>query len=149
MRGVTFTMEDMKRYSVVKAVMDRKMTNSEGAAALDCSVRQLKRIKRKVERHGVAGMRHGNCGRSPAHAFPEEFKKQVIWMVQRRYKDFNFSHLSEMLEEEEQICVNRETLRLWLRDCAICGNCFRKCLVGHLLCHWKYDVRGEGSRDIS
>jgi hypothetical protein len=27
-------MEDMKRYSVVKAVMGRKMTNGEGAAAL-------------------------------------------------------------------------------------------------------------------
>jgi len=85
-RGVTFTMDDMKRYSVVKAVMDRKMTNSEGAAVLDLSVRQLKRIKRKVRRHGVAGMRHGNCGRPPAHAFPEKFKKHVITVAQRRYK---------------------------------------------------------------
>jgi transposase len=114
-RGVTFTMQDMKRYSVVKAVMDRKMTNGEGAQALDLSVRQFKRIKGKVKRHGVAGIRHGNCGRPPAHAFPETFKKQVITVAQCRYKDFNFSHLSEMLEEEEQICINRETLRLWLR----------------------------------
>jgi hypothetical protein len=102
-RGVTFTMEDMKRYSVVKAVMDRKTTNSEGAAALGLSVRQLKRIKRKVARDGVAGVRHGNCGRPPAHAFPEKFKKRVIRMAQRRYQDFNFSHLAEMLEEEERI----------------------------------------------
>ena len=121
MRGVTFTMKDMKRYGVVKAVMERKMTNSEGAAALDLSVRQIKRIKRKVERQGVAGVRHGNCGRSPAHAFPGKFKKHVITVVQRRYKDFNFSHLSEMLEEEEQICVNRETLRLWLRPLGFGG----------------------------
>lgn len=121
MRGVTFTMEDMKRYSVVKAVMDGKMTNSEGAAALDLSVRQIKRVKRKVERQGVAGVRHGNCGRSPAHAFCGKFKKHVIAVVQRRYKDFNFSHLSEMLEEEEQICVNRETLRLWLRPLGFGG----------------------------
>ena len=108
-------MKDMKRYGVVKAVMDRKMTNREGAAALDLSVRQLKRIKKKIGRHGVAGIRHGNSGRPPAHAFPETFKKKVITVAQRRYKDFNFSHLSEMLEEEEQISVNRETLRLWLR----------------------------------
>jgi len=32
--GVTFTMEDMKRYGVVKAVMDGRMTNRDGAAAL-------------------------------------------------------------------------------------------------------------------
>jgi len=120
-RGVTFTMEDMKRYSVVKAVMDRKMTTSEGAAALGLSVRQLRRIKKKVRRNGMAGIRHGNCGRPPAHAFPEKFKKRVIKVVKRRYMDFNFSHLSEMLEEEEQIRVNRETLRLWLRPLGFGG----------------------------
>jgi hypothetical protein len=76
-------MEGVKRYSVVKAVMDGKMTNSEGAAALDLSVRQFKRIKRKVRRHGVAGVRHGNCGRSPAHAFPEKFKRKVITVAAR------------------------------------------------------------------
>ena len=104
MRGVTFTMEDMKRYSVVRAVMDRKMTNSEGAGALGLSVRQLKRINKKVRRQGLVGIRHGNCGRPPVHAFPEKFKKHVIKVVKRRYGDFNFSHLSEMLEEEENPC---------------------------------------------
>ncbi len=115
MEGVTFTMEDMKRYGVVKAVVDRKMTNGEGAAALDLSVRQLKRIKKKVRQDGMTGIRHGNRGRAPVHTFPDPFKKRVISLVQRRYPGFNFSHLSEMLEEEEGIHINRETLRLWLR----------------------------------
>lgn len=126
MRGVTFTMEDMRRYSVVKAVMERKMTNGEGAAALGLSVRQLKRIKKKVTRYGVIGIRHGNCGRPPAHAFSETFKKRVIRMAQRRYKEFNFSHLAEMLEEEEEIRVNRETLRLWLRPLGFGGKVRRQ-----------------------
>jgi len=114
-------MEDMKRYSVVRAVMDGKMTNGEGAAALGLSVRQLKRIKKRVRRHGMAGIRHGNCGRRPTHAFPEQFKKRVITVVKRRYNGFNFTHLAEMLEEEEQICVNRETLRLMLRPLGFGG----------------------------
>lgn len=126
MGGVTFTMEDMRRYSAVKAVIDGKMTNGEGAAALDLSVRQLKRIKKRVMRHGATGIRHGNCGRPPSHTFAETFKKRVIGMAQRRYKDFNFSHLSEMLEEEEQISVNRETLRLWLRPLGFGGKVRRQ-----------------------
>ena len=121
MRGVTFTMEDMKRYSVVKAVMEGRMTNGEGAAALGLSARQLKRIKKKVRRKGMAGIRHGNCGRPPAHAFTGTFKRRVIRIALRRYTDFNFSHLSEMLEEEEQIRVNRETLRLMLRPLGFGG----------------------------
>lgn len=115
MEGVTVTMEDMKRYGVVRAVMDGKMTNGEGATALDLSVRQLKRIKGKVKTYGMAGIRHGNRGRAPAQAFSAVFKKRVIGLVQRRYPGFNFSHLSEMLDEEEGIHINRETLRLWLR----------------------------------
>lgn len=76
MRGVTFRMEDMKRYGVVKAVIDRKMTNGEGAAALGLSVRQLKRIKRKVASYGVAGIRHGNCGRPPHMPFPTSLRNR-------------------------------------------------------------------------
>lgn len=126
MRGVTFTMEDMKRYSVVRAVMERKMTASEGAAALDLSVRQLKRIKKKVRRLGAGGVRHGNCGRPPAHTFPGTFKRQVITLAQRRYKAFNFSHMAEMLEEEEGMHINRETLRLWLRPLGFGGRVRRQ-----------------------
>lgn len=126
MEGVTFTMEDMKRYGVVKAVMDRRMTNRDGAAALALSVRQFKRIKGKVKKYGMAGIRHGNRGRAPGHAFPDRFKKRVISLVQRRYPGFNFSHLSEMLEEEEEIRINRETLRLWLRPLGYGGKVRRK-----------------------
>lgn len=115
MEGVTFTMEDMKRYGVVTAVMDGRMTARDGAAALGLSIRQLKRIKKKVRQGGMAGIRHGNRGRVPAHAFSRTFKKRVIDLVEQRYKDFNFSHLSEMLDEEEGIHINRETVRLWLR----------------------------------
>ena len=36
-------------------------------------------------------------------------------LANEKYFDFNFSHLSEMLEEQEGIKINRETLRQWLR----------------------------------
>ena len=116
MRGeVTFTMKEMTRYGIIQSLLEGKMVNREAALALDLSMRQVKRLKRKVEPLGPAGVLHGNKGRLPAHAYSPEKKHLIITMAEERYFDFNFSHLSEMLEEEEGIRVNRETLRLWLR----------------------------------
>ena len=48
-------------------------------------------------------------------AFPSELKERVMTLAKRQYFDFNFSHLAEMLEEQEGIVISRETLRKWLR----------------------------------
>jgi len=116
MRGeVTFTMKEVTRYRIVQRVLEGKIVNKEAASALGLSIRQVKRLKRKVEHLGPAGVLHGNKGRVPAHAYSPEERSRVIAVAEERYFDFNFSHLSEMLEKEEGIRVNRETLRLWLR----------------------------------
>ncbi|MFH1623768.1 MAG: ISNCY family transposase [Pseudomonadota bacterium] len=116
MRGeVTFTMKEVTRYSVIQSLLERKMVNREAARAIGLSLRQVQRIKRKVESLGPEGILHGNKGRLPSHAFSSEERHQVITMAEERYFDFNFSPLAEILEEEEGIRINRETLRLWLR----------------------------------
>ena len=120
-REVAFTMREMTRYGVMQAVLEKKMTTLEAAATLHLSPRQIKRIKKKIQQLGPAGVRHGNRGRRPLHAFCVEFKQQVLQLAKARYPDFNFSHLSEILAEEEGIHVNRETLRLWLRPQGLGG----------------------------
>lgn len=112
---VIFSMSEAKRFGVMQAVLGQKMTIRDAAAVLQLSMRQIKRIKKKVVQQGPQGVSHGNRGRTPASGFPAAFKERVIALVQARYQGFNFSHLSETLEEEEYIRVNRETLRLWLR----------------------------------
>lgn len=39
----------------------------------------------------------------------------MIELAEKKYFDFNFTHLSETLEERERISISRETLRQWLR----------------------------------
>jgi len=107
--------EEVRRYGVVAAALDGKMTNGEAAAALGVSLRQVKRIKAKVKKEGPSGVRHGNRDRPSCRAFCLEIKERVMKLANEKYFDFNFSHLSEMLSEREGIEVNRETLRQWLR----------------------------------
>jgi transposase len=112
---VTFTMKEVTRYSLIRCLLEGKLLNEEVASALRLSVRQVKRIKKKVRLTGANGVIHGNTGRLPSHAFSPEIRQQVISLAEGRYSYFNFSHLSEMLAEEEGIRINRETLRQWLR----------------------------------
>ena len=119
--GVTFTMGETIRYGVIQALLEKRMKNTEGALALSLSVRQVQRIKKKIARQGPAGILHGNKGRRPSHSFSIEKKGRVVKLTKERYFDFNFSHLSEILEEEEGIKINRETLRQWLRPLGFGG----------------------------
>lgn len=124
-KGVTFMIEEVRRFSVVEAAMAGKMTCREAAAALGISVRQFKRIKGRVKKEGPDGVRHGNRGCPSPRAFRDELRGQIIDLAKKQYFDFNFSHLSEMLEQQHSIRVNRETLRLWLRPLGF-GNKVRK-----------------------
>jgi transposase len=117
--GVIFTMKDAKRYSVMEQVSRGAMTNCDAAAALNLSVRQIKRIKKKVGEKGLEGILHGNRSRPSARAFP--FREQVVKLVKAKYFDYNFTHLSEELLDKEGLSVNRETLRQWLRPLGFGG----------------------------
>jgi transposase len=114
-------MKEMTRYQVIKSLLEGKITNETAAMALGLSRRQIQRLKKKVDRLGSLGIVHGNRGRLPPHAFSHEFRDRVVELVKTTYFDFNFSHLSEILEEQEGICVNRETLRRWLRPMGLGG----------------------------
>ena len=118
--------EEVKRYGVVAAANEGRMTNRDAAAPLGMSVRQVQRMKGRVKRDGPSGVRHGNRGRPSSRAFPPELKDRVITLANETYFDFNFSHLSEMLEEQEHIKVNRETLRQWLRPSGFGGKVRRQ-----------------------
>lgn len=113
---VTFTMKELKRYGVIQSLMAKKMTNAEAAACLGLSTRQIIRIKKKVLQKGPLGVIHGNRDRPPVHACSPELRAKVIQLAKSRYFDFNFSHLSQILAEEEGICLSRETIRRFLRS---------------------------------
>lgn len=125
-REEIITLKEMTRHGIIKALLDGNMNNKEAAKSLKLSIRQVIRIKKKVLENGPKGIIHGNRGRSPTHAFSTVFKEQIITLVKDRYYDFNFSHLSEILKEEEGISINRETLRLWLRPLGYGGKIRKK-----------------------
>jgi len=57
--------QQWKRADAIARVAAGKLTMAEAARIVGLSVRQLRRLRRRMEHDGRAGLRHGNRGREP------------------------------------------------------------------------------------
>ena len=93
-KEMAFTVSEMKRFGVIHALMEKKMTTAEAATCPGLSTRQTPAHKEKPHApYTPPALRHGNKGRPPVHAFPHELRCHVRKLAKRRSFVFNFSHL--------------------------------------------------------
>src|SRR6185295_1562716 len=111
----TLTMKEEKRLDVIQRVYRSELTMEKAALVLGISERQCYRVKARVSEDGAKGVVHGNRGRPCKRKLKEKIIKQIVELAKGKYKDFNDHHLSEKLEEQEQIKLSREKLRQLLR----------------------------------
>src|SRR5687767_9725510 len=109
----TFTMsrKEVPRAGVVKAAVEGKITNAEGARALQLSVRQFKRLKARLRTEGVRGLLHRRRGRPSPQRLPPALTEQVITLMTTTYDGFNDAHLTEKLQERHAVPISRATVR--------------------------------------
>jgi transposase len=112
---VKLTLNQVQRYEVCKALIEGRLTVPEAALALGLSHRQVIRLKQRTRAQGPQALIHRNTARSPANKTASELKQQVIRLATTTYAQFNFSHLADILAEEQHIFLSDETLRRWLR----------------------------------
>ena len=103
-----------QRYSILKLATEGFISSKEGANALKISERHFKRLKKNFRKFGPQALIHGNRGRKPPNAYPEEIKQKVLRLFRSQYHNFNLSHFTDILKEEHGIKVSRETVRSWL-----------------------------------
>ena len=112
----TLTMKEEKRLEVIQRVYRGDLTVGRAALVLGVSERQCYRIKARVGKMGAKGTVHGNRGRACKHKTEEETVKQIVELARGKYQGFNDHHLTEKLQEQEQIDVSREKVRRILRS---------------------------------
>lgn len=87
----------------------------DASKILDLSYRQTKRKYRGYKINGDAGVINKSRGKPSNNRILEEIKKQVIEMYVAKYNGFGPTFAAEKMLEEENLKVNSETLRLWLK----------------------------------
>ena len=116
---VSLNAKEQQRGMVFNRVERGELTGMEAAELAGLSLRQVRRLLAAYRREGVAALAHGNRGRGPAHALPEETRKRVVTLAQGRYGGFNHYHLQELLEEREQLAISRSSVWRILRAAGI------------------------------
>ena len=98
---------------VMQGVLDGKRTQADAARLLRRSVRQLRRVQRKLEAGGDEALVHGLRGRPSNHQADPELRRRVLRTYRQSYRDFGPTLACEKLAAEG-IDIGVETLRRWL-----------------------------------
>ena len=107
MRKVELTMDEQKKYEVIKSLVDHTSTSKHRAALiLGCTVRHINRMINGYLKYGKSFFIHGNRGRTPVNAIPKSTRKRIIELYRTVYYDTNFTHFTELLEQREQIHIS-------------------------------------------
>jgi transposase len=110
---------EVHRMHVVGLIIEGRETVGRGAKLLGISVRQMKRLRRKMKELGVEGLLHANRGKPPWNKTVSEKINKVIELARGRYQGLNDTHLTEKLKEKEKISLSRPTVRTILRQAGI------------------------------
>jgi transposase len=95
---------------VLEAVVAGALRQTEAAAALGLSDRQVRRLLATFRAGGPAALVHGNTGRTPWQAVPDATRAQVVDLVRARYAGLSQAEAVRRLAEEHGIVLHRTTL---------------------------------------
>jgi len=106
--------KERNRLAIMVQVKQRKLSLGQSADVLRLSYRQVKRIWRRYQRQGDAGLVHRLRGRPSARRKAPELRGRILARYRSQYADFGPTLAAEYLLEEDQLQVDHETLRRWL-----------------------------------
>jgi transposase len=113
---ITLTMEEQKRYEIIKDSLKKRIKVKEASYMLGISIRQVYRLRRRVKEEGIKGIIHRLRGKPSFKRLSKEIEDKIKGLYKKKYFGFNISHFTEYLNEEEGIEVSREYVRRLLRE---------------------------------
>lgn len=116
---ITLDSRAQQRLYVLNHVLTGELTAEEASRVLRCSERTVWRLLAAYRADGVAGLVHGNRGRSPAHRTPDGVRDRLVELATTTYAGVNRAHLAELLAEREDLVVPSRTLRRILAEAGL------------------------------
>lgn len=103
--------KEIKRYHVIKKLLDREFNGSAAAVILKLSVRHIRRLKNKVRQAGAKGLAHGSRGRASNRKIPDQIRDKIAKLLQEKYYDFGPGLAAEKLAKNHGINHDPKTIR--------------------------------------
>lgn len=116
MRKVELTVNEQKKYEVIKKLVETNGNKNRAAKTLGVRRRTIDRLIIRYRSEGKAGFSHKNKGRSPANTLDSETINEIITLYENKYYGANFRHFGELLQKNHGITVSDSTIRRILFD---------------------------------
>src|SRR6266446_2840283 len=108
--------KELQRVAVISRCVKGELACARAAGLLCLSVRQIKRLKKRMREDGEAALAHASRGRPSHRRLPQTVRERIVQLARGTYAGFNDHHLCEKLVEHEGFSLSRETLRRLLRQ---------------------------------
>lgn len=106
--------KEVRRLEVVKAAMAGELGQAQAAQLLGLSVRQVKRLCRRVREQGPQGLISRRRGQRSNRRIGQERREHFVALVRSHYADFGPQLAHEYLQREHGFQWSVETLRGWM-----------------------------------
>ena len=97
---IKMTTKELKKLDVLVLVSRKKMKMAMGAKELGISKRHFRRLLRRYEKEGAAGLAHKSRGKRSGNAFPKDLEEKIIMLLRSRYYDFGPTFAAEKISED-------------------------------------------------
>lgn len=111
--------KERERKAIFEACKQKKLTLIECSRKLNLSYRQTLRIYKAYLTQGDKGLCHKSRGKLSKNAYSNAFKEKIIGIYRNKYMGFGPTLAAEKLLEDDNLCIHKETLRLWLKEAEI------------------------------
>ena len=111
---ITMRRKELRRFHVIQKVLEKEVRQKEASEILGISIRQVKRVVKRIRKEGEAGVIHKLRGRKSSNSKDVKDKKKILNICLGKYNGFGPTLTSEKLFEIDKIKISKETLKQWL-----------------------------------
>jgi len=105
------TKKDIKRFKVLKDVIEKKLKGTQAAQLLGLSVVHVSRLKKRLRADGFEGLLQKPALAPPGNKIPERDVKAIMRLRKKLYYDFNIMHFMDKLRENHKFVYSYESIR--------------------------------------
>jgi hypothetical protein len=113
---ITMRQKELKRLHLIHKVIEKALPQAEAGNILSLSIRQIRRITKRVLKEGDKGVIHKSRGHPSPNAIKPAIKDKALRLCKTKYEGFNPTLAAEKLFEINGINLSRETLRCWFKE---------------------------------
>lgn len=140
---ITMSTRELSRYDIIKQLLNGEINGTDASKQIGVSVRHIKRLKLKVNAFGVAGLAHGNRGKTSNRKLNPEIITKAEKYLKERYSDFGPTLAAEKLAEIQKIKISKESVRQMMTNLGLWKQKPRKSIKKYHAWRARKDNPGE------